>query len=1292
MIRRQSSPRPDFDAYGSRGLNLLWSPADPLLDLVFVHGLGGGSTKTWCFSEDPTKFWPKAWLPRETGFANIRIHSYGYDADWQSTNAASTINVYDFAVQLLNGLRNSPCLANQKTTPIVFVAHSMGGLVVKQAYVIAHRDLSLADLAKRVEAMVFLATPHRGSNLAKVLNNILRASVVLTGRSYISNLDSQNEILSQLNDAFRHYVADVELYSFSESRPTKFYLQPSELIVRPDSAVLGYPRERHAMLDADHRQICKFESPSDPNHTAVRDALRSLTGDILKRISAENAQETWQAMRQIENFLLTPPRPDDDLNDVQDARIAGSCEWLAANTTFQRWVDPDAEEGRSIVYWISANPGTGKSVLTGYVIDSLQDMGLDCSYYFFRHGDKDKSTVGGFLRSLLYQMAFRSSEVRQKILAVMGQGVRLGKGDAKTIWRQLGPIIYDARTPTTTHYWVLDALDECSGFEFLFTVMASIQRHACIRILITSRKLLEIAQKFADLRRNPKATISILEDEICLENTKTDIRLYLEDNRDKLHVGSEEQKDAFSDRLLGKSGGSFLWARTVLDELESAWSVSQVEAVLDEVPPGMNPLYSRALAIMSARPKRSRDLARAILTWIVCSVRPLTVVELSEALKLDLNDEVPELEKAVASLCAQLVHIDKTGRAMMVHLTARTFLTNDELESEFRIDEKLGHVRLAKNCLRFLCSEEMKLPRGRQIIRKQPPSDARPQFTGYACVEFGEHLRRAAPLNAELNSLLNKFLGANVLSWIEHAAAVGDLSVLTKTADSMRLYLQRHAENPSPLSNEFLNLAQNWVVDLRRVVTGFGPSLLQWPWGVYWWIAPFCPKSSAFAATASQLSRITITGLRDKGWNDLISCFIFPDIFRFAVACGDTIFAIGGIGSVTLYDNNTCLPWKTLNHDGKIGLLEFDHQSIHLVSGTTQEIKVWDVETGLVCWTAEFVHDIVNLSITKDGKTLVTTDVSDTLTFWSMQSGEVERTVDWNGNKFFSATKRLVATALSPGASLLGVLYEDRPVLLYSLEDGSHTLIHRYDDAELNPSPTRLVFNPRQDKPMLVVAYEKDELCLFDYKKPELLTSVQESVLSVVCSPDGSSLAILVPSKHGSVLTLKYTMQLLEFDTLRLVYQISYGGYPFKPNFSFSADNSRLISVSLSECQVWEPTVLLGKAKRGVSSAEPPECEPLAAKETDPCHSEITSIQPDNTGSGQHFFLGREDGSVSVCKTTSGEQPKVLYRHDMGRPVNLIAWGPERYVIVSLDERGGFMVVDLLPDPELGWMVKAIHA
>ena len=111
--------------------------------------------------------------------------------------------------------------------------HSMGCLVIKQVHNMLFRivHVLLTDehlsglcarpsrpffryLAKRMGAIVSLGIPHRGSNMAQTLNNLLRASATISTRSYIPNLSFQNELLLLLNNSFRHYASDVSFYSF----------------------------------------------------------------------------------------------------------------------------------------------------------------------------------------------------------------------------------------------------------------------------------------------------------------------------------------------------------------------------------------------------------------------------------------------------------------------------------------------------------------------------------------------------------------------------------------------------------------------------------------------------------------------------------------------------------------------------------------------------------------------------------------------------------------------------------------------------------------------------------------------------------------------------------------------------------------------------------------------------------------------------------------------------------------------------------------------------------------------
>lgn len=94
---------------GPLGLRPLHYSAEPLIDLIFVHGLRGGSIKTWRKGNDSRCFWPLCWLPMEHGMENVNIHTFGYDSDWASSRP-SILNVHDFGQELLEEMRNAPYL------------------------------------------------------------------------------------------------------------------------------------------------------------------------------------------------------------------------------------------------------------------------------------------------------------------------------------------------------------------------------------------------------------------------------------------------------------------------------------------------------------------------------------------------------------------------------------------------------------------------------------------------------------------------------------------------------------------------------------------------------------------------------------------------------------------------------------------------------------------------------------------------------------------------------------------------------------------------------------------------------------------------------------------------------------------------------------------------------------------------------------------------------------------------------------------------------------------------------
>ncbi len=87
------------------GLHVVFQPPSAaLVDLIFVHGLGGASHRTWSKNQDHNLFWPQQWLPLEPDICSARILTFGYNARFRS-GGPQNMNIADFAKDLLFGLK-----------------------------------------------------------------------------------------------------------------------------------------------------------------------------------------------------------------------------------------------------------------------------------------------------------------------------------------------------------------------------------------------------------------------------------------------------------------------------------------------------------------------------------------------------------------------------------------------------------------------------------------------------------------------------------------------------------------------------------------------------------------------------------------------------------------------------------------------------------------------------------------------------------------------------------------------------------------------------------------------------------------------------------------------------------------------------------------------------------------------------------------------------------------------------------------------------------------------------------
>ncbi|KAL3444927.1 hypothetical protein BJX65DRAFT_310516 [Aspergillus insuetus] len=189
-----------------------------------------------------------------------------------------------------------------------------------------------------------------------------------------------------------------------------------------------------------------------------------------------------------------------------------------------------------------------------------------------------------------------------------------------------------------------------------------------LSILVTSRDTVNLNQGFSVVPSNLVQSLTI-----STADTKSDICLLIESRMRALKVVGPDDQGALAEKILAKSQGLLLWTNLVLEELLGCHSRKEIHQTLEDVPRGMELLYKRTLDFMS-QATRGKELAKTILIWAVCAVRPMTTGELQGALALDIQDSFPRLEESISALCGQLVVVDKYKRGSLVHESAREFL------------------------------------------------------------------------------------------------------------------------------------------------------------------------------------------------------------------------------------------------------------------------------------------------------------------------------------------------------------------------------------------------------------------------------------------------------------------------------------------------------------------------------------------------------------------------------------------------------------------------------------------
>ncbi|KAF8519738.1 hypothetical protein BU17DRAFT_47444, partial [Hysterangium stoloniferum] len=338
------------------------------VDIVAIHGLDGHREAS--FNADNGVLWLRDLLP-ET-LPSARILTYGYDARTHGENRSQQ-TMYDVAVDLVAKLFAFRINTSTGERPLIFIAHSFGGIILKNALIHASTaHMGHLGNHKAVEistyGVIFMGTPHQGVEWTRTHVDG-RSLESLQLEPLLKHLLSHSEALQQQLTQYNSISARFKTVFCYEVYATPV-LMGNQCIPASSAIVPGTVNADYLAIHKTHSEMVKFQSKGDgdynnmvfqlqqmsetaPSHIAlnwmkhsnflpytsgreVMDPGNFELAPVNKRCVKKMSKDMIDLCKKISDWVAAPD-PSENYFAAQRLRTKGTGTWFTTSAEFTQW-------------------------------------------------------------------------------------------------------------------------------------------------------------------------------------------------------------------------------------------------------------------------------------------------------------------------------------------------------------------------------------------------------------------------------------------------------------------------------------------------------------------------------------------------------------------------------------------------------------------------------------------------------------------------------------------------------------------------------------------------------------------------------------------------------------------------------------------------------------------------------------------------------------------------------------------------------------------------------------------